>query len=186
VPNNYEFEYLQTQFAGLKEATSFLYEYLATTSQVPQSIIKGSALGELASAEKDQRDYYEKVQSDEQQGKIKPLLEFLIPFLLWERDGTINKVLKDNFIDPDTIKVEIEFNPLQSVNPLQDAQIGLIEAQTDATNITNGVIKPEEARSERFPELESFIPGDFKETSQFATMGQEQLMEFFKSVQLVT
>jgi phage-related protein (TIGR01555 family) len=179
VPDNYDFEYLETKFAGLKEGTDFLYEYLATTSKVPQSQIKGSAKGELASAEKDQRDYYETtVQSGEQKQKLTPLLDYLIPYILWEQEGDVNYKLRMNGINPDSITWDIEYNPLQSVNPLQDAQIKLINSQTNATEIQSGVLKPEEARAEAHPELEDFIPEGFDETSQFSTMGMEGLSNF--------
>ncbi len=186
VPNNYEFQYLETKFAGLKEATDFLYEYLATVSRVPQSIIKGSARGELASAEKDQRDYYEDVQAFEQERKLKPLLDFFIPFLLWEKEGKINQLLRQHGLDPDTIKWDIEFNPLQSVNPLQDSQINLIDAQTAAMKIDKGILKSEEVRKEMHPDLDVFIPPQFSEDSQFSSMGLTDLntfMDQFKAMQ---
>lgn len=182
VPSNYEFQYLQTQLTGLKEATDFLYQYLATVSGVPQSKIKGSAQGELASSQEDERKYNESVRAFEQEGKLKSLIEFLVPFLLWERKGKIFKTLFDNGIHPDDVKVEIEFNPLQSVNPMQDAQIDLINAQTDAANIQNGIITPEEAREERYPEKENFVPPDIEEGSQFANKSLEEMEQYFKQL----
>lgn len=178
MPDNYSFEILETKLTGLKEGTDFLYSHLASVSNVPQSIIKGSAQGELASAEKDQRDYYEYVQSSEQQRKVKPLLDYIIPFLLWESEGEIRKKLNAHGIRPDTVVVDITFNPLQSVNPMQDAQINFIEAQTAQVKIQNRIITSEQAQEMLHPELEKLVQDIEKDTNQFANMDMEGLGKF--------
>ncbi len=89
---------------------------------IPQSIIRGSAMGELASAEKDERSYYDKIKATEQEKKLQPLLQFLIPLILYERQGELYQVLAQNGIASSEVDFEIEFNPMLSVNPLQDSQ----------------------------------------------------------------
>ncbi len=158
VPGNYEFEYLQTTFTGLNEATTFLYEYLSTVSNVPQSIIKGSAKGELASAEKDQRDYYETVKSDEQEAKLVPLIDWLKPFILNEKAGKIYPILMANGLMSEDIELDIIFKPMHSVNPLQDAQIRQIDAQTGAVDIQTGVRDADEVRRDNYPNLDGSAP----------------------------
>jgi phage-related protein (TIGR01555 family) len=184
VPNNYEFEYLETKFTGLKEATQFLYEYLASVSHVPQSKIKGSSMGELASAERDERAYYEDVETFEQQGKVRPLLDFIIPFTLWEKKGKIFNRLWNNGINPDSVTWKIKFNPIASTDSLQQAQIDLINAQRDSIEIDKGVVKPEEVRRENHPELEEYVPDGFSETSQFGNMGIQELNKFMETFPL--
>ena len=155
IPDNYEFEYLQTTFTGLNEATIFLYEYLSSVSGVPQSIIKGSAKGELASAEKDQRDYYETIQSEEQQGKLEPLIQFLKPMILNEKQGEIYPILMKHGLLSDDVELTVVFNPMHSVNPLQDAQINLIKAQTGAIDLQSGTRDADEIRQADYPNLDS-------------------------------
>lgn len=158
VPDNFEFEYLQTTFTGLKEATDFLYSFLSSVTRIPQSIIRGSAQGELASAEKDERDYLALVKSEEQNAKLKPLLNFLIPMLVFERKGKIFKTLMQNGINPFDVTFDINFNPLQSPNPLQDAQIKLIDSQRAEIDQRTGVRDSLEIRDEIYPQLERQIP----------------------------
>lgn len=169
VPDNYSFEYLQTTFTGIKEATTFLYEYLATTAEQPQSIIKGSALGELASAEKDQRDYYETVKANEQEGKIAPFFQWLMPLILNEKSGKIAAVLSQHGISPNDVTIETIFEPMQSVNPLQDAQINQINAQTAQLDIANGVRNADEVRETNYPTLDgsSTAPTDMLDSENF-------------------
>lgn len=155
IPDNFEFEYLQTSFAGLKEATEFLYEYLATVSKQPQSIIKGSAMGQLASAEKDERTYQDYIKSGEQEKKLKPLLQFLIPILLYERNSEIYRTLAVHGIASKEVDVEIEFNSMMSVNPLQDSQRKLLDSQRAGLDIQNTIRDIDEVRAELYPTLET-------------------------------
>ena len=177
IPDNYEFEYLQTSLTGLKEATDFLYAFLASVTRVPQSILKGSAQGELASAEKDQRDYYDLVKSEEQEAKVKPLLDFLIPMILYEKQGEIYPMLLSNGIDPAAVTFKVEFNSLQSVNPLQDAQTKLIDSQRAEVDQRSGVRDSMEIREELYPNLDRQIPNTGMDP--FAGMYQDPMFQNF-------
>ena len=159
VPDNYQFEYLQTTLAGINEGTDFLFEYLSGVSRIPQSIIKGTAKGELASSEKDQRDYYELVQAVEQERKLKPMMEnFLFPMLTFERSGKIWQTIQTYGIPLDELRVSVEFKPMQSINPFQDSQKKLVDSQRASVDIQNGMRNPQEARKELYPDLEDFAP----------------------------
>ena len=157
IPDNYDINYLETKMAGLREGTDFLYEFLSTVSRVPQSIYKGSSKGELASSEKDQRDYYELVKSSEQEGKVQPMWQWFYPMLVFEREGKILPELRRNGIDPFTITSELEFNPMHSVNPLQDAQIKAINTQRVVMEVQNNLSSNEEGQKELYPERESML-----------------------------
>ena len=154
IPDNYQFEISQVNFTGIKEATEFLYEFLSSTSNVAQSIIKGTAKGELASSEKDQRDYYEYVKSDEQETVVEPALQFLIPMIVHEKKGEIRPLLEQHGIDPASITSDVEFNPLQSVNPLQDSQIKLLDTQAAAIGTDKDMISSQEGREAVFTDIE--------------------------------
>lgn len=171
VPSNYEFEYLQTSFDGLKEATDFLYSFLSTVTRIPQNILRGSAQGELASSEKDQRDYYELVKAEEQAAKLEPAIQWLLPFLIYEREGQVYQRCKQYGIDLADVNPIIEFNPLQSVNPLTDAQIFNTKVNTYALAANSGLFPPEalkdEAMRDVFPHLDR---------SQFTEMGESTEM----------
>lgn len=167
VPDNYDFQYLQTSFDGLKEATDFLYSFLSTVTRIPQNILRGSAQGELASSEKDQRDYYELVKSEEQSAKLEPALQYLMPFLIYERTGQIYQRCKKYGINLADVNPIVEFNPLQSVNPMTDAQIFNTKVNTYALAATSGLFPPEalkdEAMRDVFPHLDR---------NQFTEMGE--------------
>lgn len=177
VPSNFEFEYLQTSFTGLKEATDFLYSFLSSVTRVPQSIIRGSSQGELASAEKDQRDYYGVVESEEQNAKVKPLLDFLIPMIIFERKGKIFNTLMRHGINPADVTYKVDFNPLQSINPLQDAQIRLTDSQRAEIDMRSGVRDSIEIRDELYPQLERQVPNTGMDP--FAGLYQDPQMQNF-------
>lgn len=170
MPSNYEFQYLQTSFDGLKEATDFLYSFLSTVTRVPQNILRGSAQGELASSEKDQRDYYELVKSEEQNTKLEPALQWLFPFLIYERSGQIYQRCKEYGIDLADVNPQVIFKPLQSVNPMTDAQIfqTKIAAYTMASqsNLFPQEALKDEAMRDVFPHLDRSAFAEVSETDE--------------------
>ena len=159
VPSNYDFQYLETTFTGLHEATDYLFEYLSAVTKIPQNILRGSAKGELASSEKDQRDYYAMVQSEEQQLKIEPLLQWLFPFIIYERSGKIRAVCEDAGVDIATIDPNVEFKPLHVESPLGQAQIKLTKAQYYSALAQGGLLPKDflqsEILSDLFPHVDS-------------------------------
>ncbi len=155
IPNTYDATYLETKFTGIREATEFLYEYLATVSGRPQSIIKGSAMGQLASAEKDERAYFDDVKANVQEAKLEPLIQFLAPIIMAERKGDIRPILDAHGINIEDIEIDVEFNPMQAVNEMTDAQVGLIKAQTGAIDISGQVRNAEEVRKDNHSRLDA-------------------------------
>ncbi|MDE2106581.1 MAG: DUF1073 domain-containing protein [Patescibacteria group bacterium] len=59
-------------------------------------------------------------------------------------------------VDPE---ITFEFELLWEMTPKEEAEIGLIEAQTDAANIDNGAISPLEARKRLANDPETLYPG---------------------------
>lgn len=160
VPSTYEFEYLTTTFEGMDKATSFLFEYLSSVSHVPQSIIKGSAAGELAAADADERKYHEWVKSYLQEGLLNDLLQYLCPMIIHEQTGEVYSVCKQYAINPKDIKVTIEFAPLQSVNPMTDAQVKNLNMQTGVLAIQNNIATPQQIARKEYPEDNDFTEMD--------------------------
>ena len=153
MPSTYDAQYITTSFDGLKDATDFLYAFLSTTSRVPQNIIRGSAQGELASSMKDQRDYYELVKSEEQNIKLDGILQFIFPYLIHEKDGKIYDLCMRKGISLNDINPKVAFNPLQSVDPMQDAQIRFTEAQTFSLLQQGGLVDSEVIKADVYSKL---------------------------------
>lgn len=158
VPDTYNFEYLQTTLTGLNEGTGFLYEYLATVGETPQSIIKGSAMGQLASAEKDERSYFAKVKAKQQEGKLEPAIQFLAPMIMYEKQGEIRPLMDAHGISVSDVVVEVEFEPMEVPNPLTAAQVKLLDSQRGSIDIVQGVRDPDEVQAELYPDLDGSGP----------------------------
>jgi hypothetical protein len=152
IPDNMSIEYLETTFTGIKEATDFLYSYTSTVSYTPQSIIKGSAMGELASAEKDERQFHDYIKSEEQSIKLNEALQFLFPFFIHEQCGEIYETCVKYGIDMNDINPQVVFNPLATVNPLTDAQVKNMNTQTAALAVQSNLLGIDEARKDLYPE----------------------------------
>jgi len=149
VPNGQTFEYVQRSVTDIDKAIGTLKDFLAGVTEIPQRRLFGSAQGELASAESDERQYHEMLESKAHKMMFKPTMQFIYKFILNERSGVIFKKLFQNNIDPEEVTIDIKFNPIASVNPLTEAQINMTNAQADATDIQSGVISAEIARKLR-------------------------------------
>lgn len=177
LPSNYEAEYLQTSFAGIREALDFLYESLASVSRIPQSVIKGSAAGELASAQADKRDYHEFVKSEYQIGQLDPLIRWMTDLFLWERKGQIRGKMAAANLDPNRLRMEIEFNPIHSPNALEDAQIKLLDVQRLSIEMDKQITGVEQAQKQLYPnrELEKVGEFDLDQLMKELNLSTEQL-----------
>lgn len=95
------------------------------------------------------------VKSEEQVGKMDPLLQFLFPFLIYEREGEIYQRCKAAKVNLRDINPQVKWNPMQSPNPLTDAQIMGQKAtayQTmQASGLFDAAMLSEEATKDLFP-----------------------------------
>lgn len=167
VPTGYDFEYLQTTFTGLNEATNFLYEYLSTVRRIPQSVIRGSAQGELASSTEDKRSYHAMIESEIRGKKFRRTILFISELSLYERNSELNSVLLDYGIRPGDVTLQVEFEPLQTSSPLEVAQINLLNTQRAALEIDKQISSPLQAQSELYPERETYIGGEPVDSDPF-------------------
>lgn len=132
-----------TSVAGVKELLDYGWDYLAGATRMPKSILKGQESGTLTGAEFDVMNYYSRIASI-QETYLRPHLEYLVRLLMWAEDECGGR------IDPDTIEWEIEFNPLWNADAETDAKIRKLVAETDAINIQNGVLDPQEVKDARY------------------------------------
>ncbi len=162
IPNNYEMKYFETTFTGIKEACEYLWDYLAAVSHEPQSIIKGSAQGELASARNDRQTWNGRVKALYQNSLLEPAFQFLFPFLLWERQGECFEACQKFGINPDDVKVTVEWASLDVPDPMETAQIENMVAQTVVLLKQNQLITPQEAQRKLNPDKDDFaLESDF-------------------------
>lgn len=163
IPNDYDFEYLQTQLTGLKEATSFLYEYLSSVTEIPQSIIRGSARGEIASAKEDKNDYLTMVDSSIRKRKVKPALEFGYDLLLYEKDTDLHELMQNAGIRPHEVDYEIEFPQLRMETEMEQEQREFIQVQRYSMEIDRGISSPAQVEEILYPERQLYEPTEIDE-----------------------
>ena len=63
---------------GLQYINQFMVNYLAMSSITPEVVLRGSAAGEIASAEKNMRQFYEVIKAREQEASIRPAIKYMI------------------------------------------------------------------------------------------------------------
>ncbi len=131
IPKEWDFDYINAQFTQVKQATDFLWEKIASTSNNPQSALKGQAQGSISSGHRDLQHVYERVKADEQMAKLKPSLDFLIPIIANEKSGPIYEFFNENKIDPASFEFYIEFNSLHTLTELEKADLELKKSQAE-------------------------------------------------------
>ena len=156
IPDNYKLEYVETSFTGIKEAVDFQWDYVAAVTHIPQSIFKGSAQGELASAKRDGEIWNAHVKADYQVGLLEPAVKWLCDLIKWEQAGEVFQACQKYGISPDDVTVEIDWNPLDVPDPLSAAQIDNMEVQTAILEIQNGIKTVDEVKRDRSPEKDDF------------------------------
>lgn len=165
MPDTYKLDYLTTSFEGLQNATNYLNEFLSMVSHIPQSIIKGSAEGDIASARENKRNYYELIESEERHNKLVPAMLWVAKLIIHEREGKVFQRLRQYGINPHEVHPLIEFEPMSSVDPLTDAQVDFTKMQTAALAIERQIMNPDEARRELYPELTGYSTGEYDDSS---------------------
>jgi len=140
--DNESFERQAFTFSGVPDVLDKLMLRLAATFRMPATKLMGqSPAGMNATGESDIRMWYDRL-STEQKNKLAPKLRRLIQVLCATREGpTGGRALP---------KLSIEFNPLWSLDPKQEAERRLAVAQTDQIYFNMGAITPEEIALSRF------------------------------------
>lgn len=156
-----EIERPTLQISGIKELLDFIWENLSSLTGIPQSRFKGNAQGAIAGADNDLRVYYEStVRAEYQEDQVRPILDWLIGYIIKATDGPVRKKIGDRV---ETMDWNIEFRPLWTPDPKTAAEIAKLEAEADALDIKSGVISPNESRQRRHDTLEPFADGELPE-----------------------
>jgi phage-related protein (TIGR01555 family) len=168
-----------TSFAGIPDLLDKMMLRLSIAAEMPATELFGRApAGMNATGESDTRGWYSKIAS-KQETDVGPKLRRIYRLIALAKRGP----LKGKDVSPG-----IHFHPLWSPTDQETAATLYTNAQRDALNITNGVVKPEEvavglkdiypalnvkAREEVLNTMETFDPysGDPEEPNAGAPVG---------------
>ncbi len=137
-----KYEKATTNIAGIPELLDRFMLALSAVSGVPVSLLFGrSAAGMNATGDNDVRNFYDMVKQ-EQESKLKPMLEKLTRYIMLSKDGPFAGVEPENW--------SIQFVPLWQNTEEQEAIVRKIVAETDAIYLDRGVLDPAEVAVSRF------------------------------------
>ncbi len=130
-----EFKNVAASLAGLDALQAQTQEHMAAVSRIPLVKLLGiQPAGLNASSEGEIKTFYDTILAY-QQSVIRDLLTKIIDFIQLTEFGEV---------DEDII---FEFEPLESINEKELAEVEKIEAETDQIHVDTGVISPEEVRA---------------------------------------
>lgn len=136
--------------AGVPEVIDRMMMNLSAVANIPVTkLFKRSPAGMNATGESDDRDYYDDVSSD-QKIILLPELQYLINYI----SSYTYPETRENEDGEPIEEYSVEFNSLWEPTEKEKAEIRKINAEADNLNITNQIYSAEEARENRFPELE--------------------------------
>ncbi len=136
------YEKLTTNVTGIADLLDRFMLALSAVTRIPVSLLFGrSAAGLNATGENDVRNFYDAVKQ-EQESKLRGVLEKLVRYIMISKDGPFNGVEPDDW--------SLQFIPLWQNTEEQDATTRRTVAETDAIYIDRGVLTPNEVAISRF------------------------------------
>lgn len=139
---NERYEKLTTNVAGISDLLDRFMVALSAVTRIPVSLLFGrSAAGLNSTGENDVRNFYDAVKQ-EQEAKLRGVLEKLVRYIMISKDGPLAGVEPDDW--------SIAFVPLWQNSEEQDAITRKLVAETDSMYIDRGVLDPSEVAISRF------------------------------------
>ncbi len=136
------YEKLTTNVTGIADLIDRFMLSLSAVTRIPVSLLFGrSPAGLNATGESDVRNFYDAVKQ-EQESKLRGVLEKLIRYIMISKDGPFNGVEPDDW--------SIQFVPLWQNTEEQDATTRRTVAETDAIYLDRGVLDSNEVAISRF------------------------------------
>jgi hypothetical protein len=127
--------------AGLPDLLKIFMQHSSAAANIPMTRLFGQQLGVLAGATETTRDWYDWIQSYQEE-HCKPQVEYLIKLFMLAKDG-INKGKEPE-------EWFFEFNSPWQETDKEKADTRKVIAETDQIYINGGVISPEEVAINRF------------------------------------
>ena len=145
-----DFQKHQYQAAGVEEGERVLYNYLSAASGMPQSKIKGQSQGTLTSADVDEKRYYDGVKATEQP-LLESVLNRLITYIIWEKEGLIYKKLKG---DIKNLQFKVHFNPMYQEDPKEQEQFVAMKQERLMRALEKGLVTKKYIQAEIYPDMQ--------------------------------
>lgn len=165
------FEKLTTNVSGVADLLDRFMLALSAVTRIPVSLLFGrSPAGLHATGDNDIRNFYDAVRQ-EQEAKLKPVLEKLVRYIMISKDGPFNGIEPENW--------SIQFIPLWQETEEQAALTKKLVAEVDSMYIDRGVLTPDEVAISRFGgnkySTNTEIDLEFREKSSQDPQGLEDL-----------
>lgn len=131
-----DFKFVSQSFSGVPDMLDRMSTRVAAAAQVPVTVLFGQAPAGLNATGDPDRKSWSRTVSAYRAKELKPQLERLVELLVQEA-GAAEKTWS------------IEFNPFDQPTELEQATLRKLVAETDAIEITNQVLTPEEVAVNR-------------------------------------
>ena len=136
------YEKISTNVSGVADIIDRFMLSISSVTGIPLTLLFGrSPAGLNATGDADIRNFYDMIKQN-QETKLRPVLEKLISYLFLSKDGSFKGVEPENW--------GIQFTPLWQNTEEQEANIKRTTAETDRIYIDTGVLDPNEVAISRF------------------------------------
>ncbi len=137
-----KYEKISTNVTGVAELIDRFMLSVSSVTGIPLTLLFGRAPAGLnATGDADIRNFYDMIKQ-QQETKLKPVLEKLTQYLFLAKDGPFNGIEPENW--------GIQFTPLWQNTEEQEAVMRRTVAETDRIYIETGVLDPNEVAISRF------------------------------------
>lgn len=136
------YEKISTNVSGIPELLDRFMVSLSAVTGIPITLLFGRAPAGLnATGDADIRNYYDMI-SQKQEGKLRPVLEYLIKLIYLQREAP--------FTGKEPSDWKLVFEPLWQNTDKEESEIRRTVAETDAIYIDRGVLDSTEVAISRF------------------------------------
>ena len=136
------YEKLSTNVAGVADLIDRFMLSLSSVTGIPVTLLFGrSPAGLTATGDSDIRNFYDMIKQ-QQETKLKPILEKLCLYLFLSKEGGFNGIEPDNW--------GVQFTPLWQNTEEQEANMRRTIAEMDKIYIETGVLDADEVAESRF------------------------------------
>jgi len=136
-----EFSKVQNPIGGLPQMIDKYVEFVSAATDIPRTRLFGQQLGTLSGAGEATRNYYDSIKAY-QKNSLQDPFEQLLTLLLKNKSGPTNGKEPEDW--------SFEFNPLWQETEKEIVDKRAVQATTDSTYVTIGVLDPAEVATSRF------------------------------------
>lgn len=156
--NDEEYEVLNSDVSGVPEFLQSKIDRIVSLSGIHEIVLKNKNTGGVSASQNTALETYHKLIERKRKEDYKPVLEFLLPFLITEKEWSI--VFEPLAVPSDKDTAEVLNKNVESISKLINDQVIDSDEARDTLRSMGGILKLKEGNNIELPEVTEKEPGE--------------------------